>query len=147
MIKKIGLVMLIMLLAIGYAGASENSLSEETSSGGYIVTPAKSIEDPFQIMRVSDTITQGGTNWHSRVVSTPTTYLGVNLNWGNTGNSLSLTIYTPDGYTLGPYYDSADGSVNGKISLSITNPNGIAQGTWRYCVYGDSVSGVQSYTI
>lgn len=75
------------------------------------------------------------------------TTLGVNLNWGNTGNSLRLTIYIPDCYMLGPYYDGSDGSINGRISLDISNPNGIAKGTWRYCVYGYSVSGVQSYTI
>jgi hypothetical protein len=147
MIKKIALVTLILMLAMGCAVAEEDGLSAESTNGGYIVTPAKFTEDPFQILRVSDTVIQGETNWHTKSVSTYMTTLNVNLYWGNPSNSLQLTIYTPDGYTLGPYYDNADGSVNGRINLAISNPNGIAKGTWTYRVYGYSVSGVQSYTI
>jgi hypothetical protein len=139
--------MVLMLLSVGYAVAEENSDSKEISDSDYIVTPAKSIEDPFQLLRVSDSITQGETNWHAKTVSSYITSLRVNLNWGNTANSLRLTIYTPDSHTLGPYYDSADGSIDGKIDLDITNPNGIAKGTWTYKVYGYSVSGTESYTI
>jgi hypothetical protein len=80
-------------------------------------------------------------------VSTYSTSLHIDLNWGNPSNSLRLKIYTPDGYTLGPYYDNADGSIDGRINIYVNNPNGIAQGTWYYEVYGYSVSGTQSYTI
>jgi hypothetical protein len=148
MLKEIVTVMLLfLLLSTGCAIAEENSASSEPSDHSYIVKPSKSVEDPFQLLRVSDTIIQGETNWHSKTVSSYITTLDVNLNWGNTANSLKLTIYTPDGYTLGPYYDGADGSINGKIDLDITNPNGIAKGTWNYRVYGHSVSGTESYTI
>jgi len=147
MIKKIGLVAILMLFAMGCAIAEENSLSAESANGGYIVTPAKDTGDLFPVIDAFDTIVQGKTNWHSRSVSSYMTTLRVDLNWGTPSNSLRLTIYTPDGYTLGPYYDSADGSVNGRICLDITNPNGIARGTWSYRVYGYSVSGTQSYTI
>lgn len=147
MLKKFGLIVLLVLFSAGCAVAQENSLSDEVPSHGYIVTPSKDTDNLFPLLRASATITQGQTNWHYKSVSSYITTMNVNLNWGNTDNSLRLTIYTPDGYTLGPYYDSADGSVDGRIGLTITNPNGIARGTWSYCVYGYSVSGTQSYTI
>ncbi|SFM21454.1 peptidase domain-containing protein [Methanolobus profundi] len=147
MIKKIGIVLLFLLFSAGCAVAEENLASDELSAQGYIVTPSKNDNDPFPILKTSDTITQGETNWHYKSVSSYITTLDVNLNWGNTGNSLRLTIYTPDGVTLGPYYDSADGSIDGKIDLDITNSNGIATGTWNYKVYGYSVYGTESYTI
>jgi len=62
--------------------------------------------------------------------------LNVDLNWGNSANSLQLTIYSPDNHVFGPYYDSDDGIIDGRINLDIYNPNGIAQGTWSYNVYG-----------
>lgn len=71
----------------------------------------------------------------------------MDLNWGNSGNSLKLTIYSPDGYVFGPYSDDADGATNGRINLKITNPDGIAKGTWHYEVYGCSVSGTEDYYI
>jgi len=58
--------------------------------------------------------------------------LNVDLNWGDTTDSLRLRIYTPDGYVLGPYFDNADDAVDGRINLDIYNPDGIAKGKWRY---------------
>lgn len=147
MFKRLGLVVLLIMLSVNCAVAEENKLSDEVPSHGYIVTPSKSNDNSSVILRAYDTITQGETNWHSKIVSSYITTLNVNLNWGDTSDSLRLTIYTPDGYTLGPYYDSADGSIDGRINLDITNSGGIAQGTWRYCVYGYDVSGTESYSI
>ena len=81
---------------------------------------------------VYNSITQGKTNWESKTVSSYITTLNVNLNWGNPSNSLQLTIYSPDGYIFGPYYDNADGVTDGRINLNIQNSNGIAKGTWDY---------------
>ena len=150
MIKKIGLILIIMMLFAGCAMAEENN---EKDKNPYKVTPSKTSGDDtesdgiVQIRTLFDTITQGETNWHSKYVSSSTTTLDVDLNWGSSSNSLKLTIYTPDGYTLGPYYDGSDGSINGRIDLYIKNSNGIATGTWNYRVYGQSVSGTESYTI
>lgn len=71
----------------------------------------------------------------------------VDLNWEYSANSLSLTIYSPDNSIRGPYYDSSDGTTDGRIHLYVNNPNGVTQGTWNFKVYGYSVSGTQSYTI
>ncbi len=132
------------MLFVGCAIAEENNTKDKNP---YKVIPSTLSNDIVQIRTVSDTITQGETNWHSKYVGYSTTTLDVDLDWGNPSNSLKLTIYTPYGYTLGPYYDSSDGSINGRIDLDIKNSNGIATGTWHYRVYGQSVSGTETYTI
>ena len=76
-----------------------------------------------------------------------TTSLPFDLYWGNPSNSLRLIIFTPDGYVLGPFYDSSDGSTNGEVYINICRDNGVAQGNWYTEVYGYSVSGLQSYWI
>ncbi|MEA1999870.1 MAG: peptidase domain-containing protein, partial [Euryarchaeota archaeon] len=117
---------------------------ETDATGGYTVTPAKDAGGDVGIRWIYDTITQGETNWHSKIVSTNINTLIVDLNWGDTTDSLRLRIYTPDGYVLGPYFDDDD---DGRIYFSIYNPNGIAKGTWRYEVYGYSVVGTEDYYI
>jgi hypothetical protein len=138
-----------MLLVIAsFAVVSASEQAPAAGNGGYIVEPSLgNNKEPFAIDTVYATITQGRTNWHTKVVSTFITTLNVDLNWGNPANSLRLKIYSPDGYTFGPYYDSFDGTTNGRINLNIINNNGIAQGTWYYEVYGYSVTGTEDYSI
>ena len=137
-----------MMLFAGCAMAEENNVKDKNS---YVVTPAK-IKEVLQdgvigVKTSSGTITQGETNWHSEYIGYFTKDLYVDLNWGDSSDSLKLTIYTPDNQILGPYYDSADGRIDGRIYLHIYNSNGIATGTWNYRVYGQSVSGTETYTI
>ncbi len=129
------------------AAAPINDHTGTADNGGYVVSPAKSVNGNVGILYISDTIKQGETNWHYKIVSYYFTTLNVDLSWGNSANSLQLTIYSPDNHVFGPYYDSDDGAVDGRINLDIHNPNGIARGTWTYNVYGYQVSGVQSYAI
>ena len=148
MLKKIGIIAILLLFSASLAMAA---VSEEkmniAKTGGYIVKPGNSTDGESAIASVYATITQSNTNWHTKDVATFITSLNVDLNWGNSGNSLRLTIYSPDGYVFGPYFDIDDGSINGRINRYINNPNGIAKGTWYYEVYGYSVSGTQSYSI
>jgi len=147
MFKKIGLIVLVLMFSVSIAAAAASEESINTAkSGGYTVTPAQSTGD-VSILWVYDTITQGETNWHSKEVKDFITTLNVDLNWGNPGNSLKLTIYSPDGYVFGPYFDNADGVIDGRINLDIRNQNGIAKGTWYYEVYGYSVVGTEDYYI
>jgi hypothetical protein len=144
----LALVLFIALLAITYTPVSTVAMStdETASQGGYIVKAANSgsIASPSIVY---DSITQGETNWHSTPIYGYITKLNVDLYWGNPSNSLQLTVYSPDGHTFGPYYDGADGVIDGRINIEIDNPDGIAQGTWYYKVYGYSVTGTQSYSI
>ncbi|HPS89060.1 MAG TPA: hypothetical protein PLC35_03670 [Methanosarcina vacuolata] len=153
MSRKILFITLITLLflSVTTATASENVENAETSSS-YIVAPSSNtefglIDTDAGILTVYDTIRQGETNLHGKYVGTGLTLLVVDLNWGDSTDSLRLKIYTPSGSVLGPYYDSADGSVNGRIRLNIQNSNGIESGTWKYEVYGYRVTGTEDYTI
>ncbi|MDI9395252.1 MAG: hypothetical protein QM426_07475 [Euryarchaeota archaeon] len=74
-------------------------------------------------------------------------YLEVDLNWEDTSDSLTLSVYTPSGNKIGTYRDSSDGSTNGRIHLIIDPSQGyVQQGTWKFKVYGESVSGTEDYT-
>lgn len=124
--------------------SSEDKVSKD--NGGYVVTPGK-IKPGETGKSISSSVIQGQTNLHYNTISGFYTLLSVDLNWGTSSNSLRLKIYSPDGYTFGPFYDNYDGSTDGRIIVNIQNPNGIAQGSWRYEVYGYSVTGIESYTI
>ena len=145
MTTKILAILVMLLLSASLAGAAVCE-DETDATGGYTVTPAKDAGEDG-IRWIYDTITQGETNWHSKIVSTNINTLNVDLDWGDTTDSLRLKIYTPDGYVLGPYFDDDDGATDGEIDLDIYNPNGITEGTWRYEVYGYSVVGTEDYYI
>jgi hypothetical protein len=145
MSKRLGVVAVMLLLIASFAVVSASEQVSSVSNGGYRIEPVH--ESGMHPMIVYGTISQGMTNWHTKVVSSYITSMNVNLNWGNPSNSLRLKIYSPDGYTFGPYYDSFDGVNDGRINLNIINSNGIAQGTWYYEVYGYRVTGTQAYSI
>ena len=137
--------MVVLMLCTTSAVVSAKELPL-TVSGGYLVVPAHNTT-VMKPLTVYDSITQGETNWEDQQVSSYTNTLNVDLDWGKTVNSLQLTVYSPDGYIFGPYYDNYDGVINGRINLYIENTDGIAEGTWYYKVYGYSVSGTQTYSI
>lgn len=113
---------------------------------GYSVTPGGLSLNKFFAPRASGTISTGETDTYSKYVLPLTSSLTTDLNWGDTSDSLSLTIIAPD-QTLGPYYDSSDGYTDGRIVLQVTNPGGyLTMGTWKFGVHGVSVNGVEDYT-
>jgi len=74
-------------------------------------------------------------------------YLEVDLNWRDTSDSLTLSAYTPSGSKLGTYRDNSDGSVNGRTHINIDHSHGyVQQGTWKFKIYGESISGTEDYT-
>lgn len=117
----------------------------EEKDGYRVMTGADVVRLPDLSSISSSSITQGETHWYSTLVSSGRTAFYSGLNWGNPSNSLSLTIIAPDS-SLGPYYDSSDGAVDGRISLKIVKTAGLSPGTWWSDVYGYSVAGSQSYT-
>lgn len=144
--KYLILMVAIAMLIISPAVASGDTLIVDQQNG-YTVTAGTPDKQTDGLRTVFSSITQGQTNWHYKYVSSSTNILNINLDWDNPSNSLSLTIYTADGNILGPYYDSIDGSNDGKISIQITNPNGIEPVKWDYKVYGYRVSGTEDYSI
>ena len=131
-----------------------NSDTEDTfTSAGkdYIISPwvenSSDTENSISSLRSTQYISQGQTINHYVGVGSGVNYLEVDLNWGDTSDSLTLSISTPSGSKLGPYRDNYDGSVNGRIRLNIDPSQGyVEQGTWQFKVYGESVSGTEDYT-
>lgn len=146
MSKRLGIVALVLLVLASCAVVSASELNSSAGNGNYTVVPLHG-SGLIHPMVSTGTISQGMTNWHTKVVSSSFTSLNVDLYWGKPSNSLRLKIYSPDGYSFGPYYDSFDGVTDGQIYFYINNPNGIAQGTWSYEVYGDRVTGTQTYSL
>ena len=75
MIKKIGIIALILLLTASLASAAIVDKTNAANSGGYVVKPAPNTGNTggdIGILWVYDTITQGETNWHSKIVNTDT---------------------------------------------------------------------------
>jgi hypothetical protein len=153
MSRKIFLIMLTTLLFLSStAAATTENIEKAGISNNYTVTPAidtevLTVDEEMGIRTVYDTIRQGETNLHGKNVGSGLTLLVVDLNWGDSTDSLRLKVYTPSGALLGTYYDSADGTTNGRIHLYIQDPNGIEAGTWKYEVYGYRVTGTEDYTI
>lgn len=146
----IGFIVFLLCISIASAGTDEKDTEFSLISAedlGYTIVPAKVDDSGIGIKTVYSTITQGETNWHSKTVSSYTESLKVDLNWGDTSDSLKLYIYDPSYHCLGTFYDSSDGTINGRITLYINNDDGIELGTWRCRVYGYSVTGTEDYSI
>lgn len=128
----------------------DDLVSAKNDKIDYIVSPcpedSSDTENP--VIKSTQYISQGQTINHYVSVGSGVDYLEVDLNWGDTSDSLTLKIYTPSGSQVGgTYSDSSDGSVNGRIHINITPSGGdVQKGTWRFKVYGESVSGSESYT-
>jgi len=148
-LKNFGLILIAVAMLISCTTAADISKTGMTESkDGYTVTFVDSEKaDDSQTRTIYQTITEGETDWISTQISGYYTQFNVNLNWGDSSDSLRLMIYSPDGHTFGYYYDNSDGTINGRITLNINNPDGIAEGTWWYQVYGYSVSGEEDYYI
>ena len=114
---------------------------------GYTVRPSTEETSPVSIL-VYDSIIEDQTKTYTSNVGTGVNYLEVDLNWGDTTDSLSLTIYTPGGSSLGTFYDIYDGVIkDGRIHLNIDPNQGyVESGEWKYEVYGASVIGTEGYS-
>ncbi len=133
----IALVMVAALLAAPAASAEEKEYTVRPSSG----------ETPPVSILIYDSITQGQTKTYYTDVGSGVNWLEVDLNWGNKANSLSLTIYRPGGSSIGTFYDSSDGVIDGRIHIDIVPDQGyVESGRWRFQVYGVSVVGTEDYT-
>jgi len=117
------------------------------TTDAYIVTPAFNDSKPHIVPLTQGTITQGETDWHSLYVPPGVDELWVDLDWGDTDDSLTLTIYPPGGAELGPYRDiDDDGKKNARIFLRIYKSSGLPSGIWYFKVYGERVQGVEDYS-
>lgn len=125
-----------------------SALAEEEYTISPFTQDSENLDNLICSILSTQYISQGQTITHNVNVGSGVNYLEVDLNWGDTSDSLTLNVYTPSGSKLGTYRDSSDGGVNGRIHFNIDPSQGyVAQGTWKFKVYGESVSGTESYTI
>ena len=146
----IGLLVFLFCISVASASASETSdksIQISAKDSGVKIVPAKSDGGSGGTKTVNSNITQGETNWHSKYITTNITSFDIDLNWGDTDDSLRLHIYDPSFNCYGPYYDSSDGTIDGRIHLTVIDLDGIEQVTWRARVYGYSVTGTEDYSI
>lgn len=76
----------------------------------------------------------GNTQIFTKYVTENTTYILVDLNSGDTSDPISLSIITPD-RVLGPYTDTSDGAIDGRIYLRIDRTGNLTPGRWEFVVH------------
>ena len=161
------IVLVLSMLVVAMAAASVGAVSAGTSSvssaptlkhlkpgtGGYVVTFGKSSSSSASAQSMSamavvlqNVIFSGQNEWAQKVVYGNPLTIYTDVSWDNSANSISVTVYTPDGYVLGPVYDNIDGRTNGDIPLSISKSGGVSPGSYYYQMYGYRISGAQYYT-
>ena len=133
MLRKSGIIF-VMLIAVAImvtasASAVSADTTQKTGTNGWVVTPSEI--QAHKLSRIYSTgvssssistlsaanvfspgvnyIIQGQTSGTLAHMYLARPEFTVDLNWGNSANSLQLTVFAPDGSVLGPYYDSADG--------------------------------------
>jgi hypothetical protein len=156
MLRKSGIifVMLIAVAILVTASASTASadVTKKPVTNDWVatpMTPGTSNMGTFSAMASGvNYITQGQTKWSSFNVPSGSTGVTIDLNWGNSANSLQYTMYAADGSIAGPFYDNADGRIDGRICIYLSKGGAvIPSGAYYDNVYGYKVTGTQSYTI
>jgi hypothetical protein len=156
LLRRSTIVVVLLVLLAGIAAASVSAASAgsgpnlnnlKSGNGGYSVsfsgksTGMDTSLTAKPMTTLYGSISQNQVQWTQVTIGGYTTSFSDDLYWGNPSNSLSLTVYTPDGYILGPYYSST-----GNIGITISKSNGVADGTYYFEIYGYHVIGSQSYT-
>lgn len=159
LLKKGGIVVILLVLCAAIAIAPVSAANADTKnsadSHGYVITIGTGhstgklpVAGTSPMTSISNSIGQGQFQYASKTISGYCPGFNIDLYWGNPSSSLRLRIYTPDGAVLGPYYDNWDGMLNGDIPVYISRSGGVAQGTYYFEIYGDSVpSGSQWYSL
>ena len=156
LLRRSAILVLLVVLVAAIAVVSVNAQSAssgpnlnnlKSGNGGYSVTlggksagTMQSLAAKPMISPLYGSICQGQTEWAQVTITGYTTSFTDDLWWG-TSNTLSLTVYTPDGYVLGPY-----SSNTGNLQVTISKSTGVADGTYYFKIYGQQVVGSQSYT-
>ena len=140
------------IITTGNPVNSDKEVNSTSTKKEYIVEPwtdnhlSTSVNNLIPTKSINS-IKKGQTIIHSVNVGSGAKSLEVDLNWGDKNDALKLSSYTPSASNLRTSRDSSDGSVNGRIHISISPSNGyMQQGTWKFKVYGEKVSGGEDYT-
>jgi len=107
---------------------------------GLATTASAKVEKEIGVETIHNWIRQGESHWYWSHITSST--FDVYLVWNNPSNSLTLTVYSPDG-SVKTYRDGYDGKIDGKIKVRIKNAK---TGYWFFRVYGERVRGIQFYS-
>jgi len=123
----VGIIILAIVLILIAAGVPATSPRQSCTTVGREVR----ISDPLFFQ---NTTTAGNTAFFSKYVSEEIPFIVVDLYSGDPGDLLALTILTPD-RTLGPFNDTSDGRMDGRIFLKISRDDGMTPGLWKFEVH------------
>lgn len=145
--KKIIFICAVLCVSCFITSGSAAGIVDDSDNNIWINTLFTSQGHLSKAAPVYGTISNGGVVEHPYVVPSGKTRIDVSLEWNRASsqNELTMKIVTPTLDTYGPFSDSQDGRVDGKISISTMN--NIRAGIWNVIVLGTSVSGTQSYTL
>jgi len=107
---------------------------------GLATTASAKVEKEVGVETIHNWIRQGESHWYYSYVTSST--FDVYLVWNNPSNSLTLTVYSPDG-SVKAYRDGYDGKIDGTIKVRIKSAKA---GYWFFRVYGERVEGIQFYS-
>jgi len=127
-------ILLVSIACIPAVSASPNKDNTVSAIGTPAVESLKNIG-----ILTTYYINELGTRYHTEPVEEDEgTRIDPYLTWIPGSGSLRLTITSPTGTVYGPWTDSSDGTVNGRIDFDYTPiaiPAGLPAGDWRLTVY------------
>lgn len=133
-----------MALFVPLASAQNTEVQSPNSITVLPFDPIAETDGGMALRSIGDTIFPGQSTTISKYVPPDMQEMTVYLDWSGHQHpgidSLRLTVYQPESSApIGRYYDNADGRVNEKISLSLSDSPSLPSGTWTFIVYGDDV--------
>lgn len=97
--------------------------------------------------RNDNAVFQGETESSTLSIGNEIKSITIFVTWDNPNNSLTLTVDTPNGNTLGPFDDEYNGDQDGNIGVKISAPEGTTyppEAEWGINVYGEQIGGSES---
>lgn len=157
LLKRSTILIVLLVLLVGLTATSAsaaNANANKKASTDLVFTPVETPQFSAASSQVYATaysvytIKFLQTNWHGKYIPSGCPGYYLDLNWGNSANSLRLRVYGADGRAWGPFYDNSDGRSDGRILFWVSSPSGtLAPGTYYHEVFGYCVSGTEDYTV
>ncbi|MCZ9313369.1 MAG: hypothetical protein O0V67_08310 [Methanocorpusculum sp.] len=140
--------LIVGLLAVVICSIIVPASAETTESSEYVVTPWFGDSPVTRALPIVGTVGNGQSVDYTYHVSPGSTELNIITEWilFPQNNELMMQIVTPSKNLLGPYRDSYDNKIDGRIPLHIESSS-LESGTWTITVTGESVIVVQPFTL
>lgn len=131
---------LVVVLLIGLL-LVPGALAQSCTTG---ITVMPGVGDGVEILRsIGNTIHPGEYQTIEKSVPSGVKTLKIYLDWSghqHSGtDSLTLAVTPPGSTVLGPYRDGADGRMDEKITLTLSQSSSLPSGTWKFLIFGEDV--------